>query len=143
MQHRFTDNFKVVDALIPQVVNADTAISAIDTLGYDQVVVQFHLGNSADTLSGTNKIELEIEHGDTTTTSDCADTDLSASVTGTNTGTAALIDAPSEDSTTVTVEYIGGKRYIKPVCNFSGTHSTGTPIGITVLLGNPRVSPAA
>jgi hypothetical protein len=54
----------------------------------------------------------------------------------------AVIDAPTEDSLTVTAQYIGGKRYIKPVLNFSGTHSTGTPVAVTVLLGQPRVAPA-
>lgn len=142
--HSFKDNFKVVDALIPQVLAADSNITPIDTLGYDLVVVNFHIGNSADTLSGTNKIELEVLHGDASnSTAACANADLDAYVTGTNTGTAAVIDAPTEDSLTVTTEYRGGKRWVLPKLNFSGTHSTGTPVAVTVLLGRPRVLPAA
>lgn len=141
--HRFSENCKVVTAMIPQTLTTDSAMTAIDTFGYNSAVVMFHVGNSADTLSGSVKIELELEHGDTSTTADCPDTALSASVTGTNTGTAAVIDAPAEDSLTVTVQYVGSKRYIKPVFNLTGTHTSGTPCACTVVLFDPHVLPAA
>ena len=142
--HRFSQNFKVIDALIPQTMTADSAASSIDIQGYDLVVIQFHIGNSGDVLSSSVKIELEVQHGDTSTTAACANTDLTDYVTGaTNTGTAAIINAPSADSLIVTTQYVGGKRYIKPVLNLTGTHTNGTPCAVTVLLGNPRVAPAA
>jgi len=143
MRKHFTDNFKTIAAVIPQNLTSDSAASAVDTLGYDQVVIQFHVGNSADTLSGTVKIQLEVQDGATSSTTACADADLDATVTGTNTGTVAVIDAPNEDSLTVTAEYRGGKLYVKPVFNLTGTHTNGTPCACTVLLGNPRVAPAA
>ena len=143
MHHSFKDNFKTVAAVIPQTLTSDSAADAVDTLGYDLVVIQFHVGNSADTLSGSVKIELEVQDGATSSTAACANADLDTTVTGTNTGTVAVIDAPAEDSLTVTAEYRGGKRYIKPVFNLTGTHTNGTPCACTVLLGNPRVAPAA
>lgn len=141
--HSFKDNFKTVTAQIPVTLTGDSSISAIDTQGYDQVVILFHVGDSGDTLSGSVKIELEVQHGDTSTTAACANADLDATVTGTNTGTVALIDAPAEDSLTVVAEYRGGKRWIKPVFNLTGTHTNGTRVACTVLLGKPRVAPAA
>jgi hypothetical protein len=142
MHHKFTDNFKAVSAVLPQVLTDDSAADAVDTLGHDLVVIQFHIGNSADTLSGSVKIECEVQDGATSTTAACADDALDATVTGTNTGTVAVIDAPAEDSRIVTAQYVGGKRYIKPVINLTGTHTSGTPCAVTVLLGNPRVAPA-
>lgn len=143
MFHKFADNFKVVDAVIPQTLTGDTSASAVDTKGYNAVIIQFHIGNSADTLSGSVKIECEVQHGDTATTAACANADIMDAVTGTNTGTCAVIDAPAEDSLTVTCQYIGGKRYIKPVINLTGTHTNGTPCAVTVLLGKPTYAPAA
>ena len=39
--------------------------------------------------------------------------------------------------------YKGGKRYLKLLADFSGTHGTGTPISAMALLGHPEVSPVA
>ncbi len=36
----------------------------------------------------------------------------------------------------------GGKRYLKVLADFSGTHATGTPIGVVVVKGNPDIMPA-
>lgn len=141
--HRFSDNVKTVSALIPQVLTADSSITAIDTLGYSGVQVEVHVGNSGDTLSATDKIELELQDGDTTTTAACADADITGAVTGTNTGTFAVIDAPAEDSAVFSTQYLGGKRYIKPVVNLTGTHTNGTPVGVVVHLFNPKTLPAA
>jgi hypothetical protein len=142
MYRSFANNHKIVSALIPQTLTADSSISAIDTQGYNQVIILFHIGNSGDTLSGSVKIELEVQEGDTSTTAACANSDLLSTVTGTNTGTVAVIDAPTEDSATFVAEYIGGKRYIKPVINVTGTHTNGTPCAVTVLLGKPTYAPA-
>ena len=42
----------------------------------------------------------------------------------------------------VSVGYRGSKRYVRAVLNFSGTHSTGTPIGVIGLRGRLRAQPA-
>ena len=126
----------------PVVQNADVDGETIDTRGFESVSVIFVVGFSADTLNITNKIELELEDspngGDWT---DCEDADLTKSITGTNTGTAAKIDDPSEDDVVIAVGYVGDKRYVRGVLKFSGTHSTGTPIAIVGLLGHPLKSP--
>jgi len=91
------------------------------------------VGASGETLSGSVKIELEIEESDDDSTFDDAeDADLSSSVSGTNAGTFAVIDDGAEDAV-YTTSYKGDntkKRYVRPVINVTGTHTNGTPIGI-------------
>ena len=41
------------------------------------------------------------------------------------------------------VGYIGGKRYIRAVANFSGTHGTATPLGVSVIKGHARKNPVS
>ena len=38
--------------------------------------------------------------------------------------------------------YRGGKRYLKLLADFSGTHGTGTPIAAVVAKGNPHMATA-
>lgn len=129
--------------LIPAVYNTDQNSSSIDLADCDDAVILFDVGNSADTLNGSNTIELEIEESDDDSTfTDVADADLTNYVAGTNDGTVALINAAAEDSTVIAVGYRGSKRYIRGVVNFTGTHSTGTPIGIVGMRGKLRGQPA-
>lgn len=135
-------NTGFVSLLVPAVRNSDTNSSALDLQDCDDAALLVHLGDSADTLSGTNKIEVEIEESDDNSSwSDVANADLTNYVTGTNTGTIAVIDAPSEDQLVIPVGYRGSKRYIRAVLNFSGTHTTGTPCGVLGLRGRNRAQP--
>jgi hypothetical protein len=120
------DNF--VKCLTAAVRTADANGASVDRKGYDGVLFQWSIGVSGDTLSGSVYSELELEHSDDNSTfTDCADANLSASVTGNNTGTAAKIDDAAEDDVIVTVAYLGTKRYVRPVYNITGTHTNGTP----------------
>ena len=133
---------KVSTLLAPAVRNADANSASLDTRDADSTCLMFVLGDSADTLSGTNKIELEVQESDDNSTfTAVANADLTNSVTATNTGTAALIDAPAEDQLSVLVGYKGYKRYVRGVLNFSGTHATGTPIAVLGLLGGNHYQP--
>lgn len=137
-------NTGIISLLVPAVRNSDTASSSLDLQNCDAAVIAFHLGNSADTLSGTDKIELEIQESDTDVDGDftaVANADLTNFVTGTNAGTIAVIDAPAEDQVVVFAGYRGNKRYIRGKYNFSGTHSTGTPVGVLGLRGRNRAVP--
>lgn len=128
-------NLQVSSLLIPAVRNSDTNSSGLDLADALCAEIAVHLGDSADTLSGTNKIEIELEHSDDNSSwSDCADAEIDTAVTATNTGTFALVDAPSEDSTVFKVGYKGSKRYVRAVLNFSGTHSTGIPCSVVGML---------
>ena len=40
------------------------------------------------------------------------------------------------------VGYVGNKRYLKLLADFSGTHGIGTPIAATVIKGNAHERPS-
>lgn len=129
-------------AIKPATLTADTNGSAIDLQGYDDVCLTVNVGVAGDTLSGSVKWEFEVQHGDQSTVlSACADTDLTKAVTGTNTGTFAVVDSLTEDETTYQTGYIGNKRYVRVVVNATGTHTNGTPIGATAILGRALNQP--
>jgi len=139
---RLYNDTKVEQSLKPQVLNSDTASSAIDMQGFQELMAVVNVGLSADTLNGTNKIYLELQHSDTDSNYvACADTDIVNPVTGANTGTFALIDSATEDEMAYITAYKGTKRYLKVNINFEGTHATGTPIGIIALKGAPSAMP--
>jgi hypothetical protein len=100
-----------------------------DDMGLMAVV---NMGLSADTLSGTNKIELSWQESDDNATfTAVADADMTGPVTGTATGTFAVVDDPAEDETCYKSGYKGNKRYARVNINFSGTHTNGTPMSVT------------
>ena len=116
------------------VLNSDTDSTAVDLSAYRGCTFYALLGESADTLDGSNYIELEVEEStDNSTFTDAADGDIRNAVTGTNTGTFALINAATEDQLAYSTQYLGTKRYARVVINFTGTHTTGIPITIFAL----------
>ena len=54
------------------------------------------------------------------------------------TGDAGTGGNPDTTGATYRVGYVGGKRYIRTTIAKTGTHSTGTPLGTTVIKGNAR-----
>ena len=127
-------NDAVVHSITAATLTGDANGTSADLKEYDGALIVVNVGNSGDTLSGSVKIELEVETSDNNSAwSDAADADLSSSVSGTNTGTFAVIDAGSEDSTTFTTAYLGRERYVRVVANLTGTHSNGTPVAANII----------
>lgn len=140
MRSRSEYNLKKTIALVTAVLTTDTNGATINRQGAEDVCLVAAVGQSADTLSGSVYILLEVEHSDNGSSwSDCADADLTASVTGATTGTFAKIDASNEDERCYSVGYIGGKQYVRVVINVVGTHTYGTPIGAVALLATDVV----
>ena len=138
------NNLKLTTSIVPAVKSSDTNGTGIDTAGYEAVEMVVMVGLSADTLSSTNKISLELEEStDNSTFTDVAEADMIGGISGGTVGEFALIDAATEDELTYKVGYRGTQRYIRPVLNFSGTHTTGTPIGAVAILGKPRNAPTS
>jgi hypothetical protein len=137
-------DLKKVKALSAAVLTADATGASIDAFGYETVAITANVGASGDTLSGSVYVELEIEHSDDNSSwADAANTDIRTAVTGTNTGTFAKIDDPAEDDAIYSVQYIGGKRYVRIVANLTGTHTNGIPIGAVAVLSGARELPVA
>lgn len=118
----------------PATATGDVTSSAVNMAGFRDVTVLALVGESGDTLSGSVKIELEMQESDDNSTyTACADASITNAVTGTNTGTFAVIDAAAEDDATYACKYLGNKQYVKVVANLTGTHTNGTPIGVVAI----------
>ena len=101
----------------------------------------FDIGAEGDTLSGSVKIDVKLEHSDddssysaVTSNSDITDGAIDSN------GIWATFDDNAEAPAVVGIGYIGGKRYVRVVADFTGTHSNGTPVSAMVLKGFARHS---
>ena len=120
----------------------DVNSASIDLKDKRSVMLLALIGESGDTLSGSVKIELELEDSpDDSVWTDVVDADMRDPVTGTNTGTFAVIDAAAEDDAVYVAGYRGNKRYVRVVVNVTGTHTNGTPLGIVAVF-EPLAQPA-
>lgn len=135
------NNIKTVTSLVPATRTADANGTGVDTSGFESVEAVVALGQSGDTLSGSVKLDLELEESDDDSTyTDVALADMIGGVSAGNFGT---IDAATEDEKIYRVGYRGRKKYVRPVLNFTGTHTNGIPCAAMVILGNPRHAPAS
>jgi len=139
------DNYSgqsVVNGLSAIVLTADQNGLDIDTQGYDSCLITVNVGASGDTLSGSVFAELEIETapddgtGSAGTYVDATDAEVIGSITGTNTGTFALIDDPAEDEAVYACGVITDDRFVRCVVSLTGTHSVGTEFSVTAVLGH-------
>lgn len=125
-------------------LTADTNCTSVDLQGYRGCLLVACVATSGDaaSLSTTNMIELEVEEStDDSTFTDVADADLIGYVDGTNDGTFAVIDGAADDNACYEVQYIGDKRYVRPVVSFSGQHTNGTTISIAAIKLDPTYKP--
>jgi hypothetical protein len=124
-----------VTTLLPANRTADANGVSVDTQDSVGVAIVCHVGLSGDTLSGSLKAELEVQHSDDGSSfTACANADISSPVTGTNTGTFAVIDASTKDELVYSTNYLGNKRYIRMVYNITGTHTNGMPASAVVFM---------
>lgn len=129
----YSDN-AFTQVLDPATITSDTNCTSVDMKGYDELLFLVNIGESGDTLSGSVKIELEVEESaDNSTFTDVADADLVNYVAGTNDGCFGVIDAAAEDDARYITGYRGDSRYVRVVLNLTGTHSNGTPISVTAI----------
>jgi hypothetical protein len=122
---------------------ADNTPAAVDLRGYDAAEILLSIGIGGITFSGTNKIEFKLTHSDDDSTyTDVADADM-LGVTGIVTGIIKSLTAAHAAAAVYRFGYKGGKRYLKLLADFSGTHGTGTPIAANVVKGRGHNSPQA
>lgn len=134
------NNIKLVQSLAPAVRTADANGDGVDLKGFEAAAICVDTGAEGITLSSTNKIEFELEHSDDDSTySDVAQADVIGVTLGSG-GLFLTLDDNAESPQISEIGYVGGKRYVRVVANFSGTHGTGTPISAFVILGKPRHS---
>ena len=136
------NNIKLVESLNAIVKDADTNSTGIDTQGSNSAMVMVNVGAPGVTFSGTHKVDIKLE--------DSSDNSTFAAVTNNNfvtggtvdsSGIWQTIDADGDCNAVYGLGYVGPKRYIRCVLDFSGTHGTGTVFGVTGALGNLESAP--
>lgn len=137
-----------IATLGPVTLAADTNGTGVDLLGYDSATVIIAVGIGGITFSGTNKVEFKLEHSDDNSSfSAVAQSDVisapGAAITVGTGGIVRTLDAAKAAADTVPtrIGYVGTKRYLRVVADFSGTHGTGTPIYAAVQRGDARLGP--
>lgn len=126
--------------LIPAATyDADNTPAAVDLIGFEAAEIALEIGVGGITFNGTNKIEFKLTHSDdnSTYTAVTAD-DLVGSPSIGDGGIIKSLVAAHAAATVEQFGYIGGKRFLKLLADFSGTHGTGTPIGAQVIKGRPH-----
>lgn len=113
---------------------ADNTPAAIDLVGCDAAEIVLAIGAGGITFSGTNKVEFKLTHSDDD--SDYTAVTVADMLGLASVGTGGIIKslvAAHAAAAVYRFGYVGGKRYLKLLADFSGTHGTGTPIAATVL----------
>lgn len=127
-----------------QTTHLDTAAAP----GFASALVEFLVGASGDTLSGSVFAELEVQEtdddpGGSPTWTPVPNLELTNYIDGaTAVGTIAKIDAAGKTGQTYKVGYVGHKRYIRGQIRLTGTHTSGIFIAANALQGHPGVSPS-
>lgn len=123
---------------------ADTTPTSIDLAEYDGCTILIEVGAGGITFSGSNKVEFVLtESDDNSSFTAVAATDiLHAPVTVTS-GIIYNLIAAHASATVVRIGYIGKKRYLKLLADFSGTHGVGTPMSAVAVLSYPKTKPVA
>lgn len=143
----WADNIKTTQCLASVTLTGNgttTNCTSVDTTGFGATQFEVNVGNSGDTLSGSVYMEIEMQEStDNSTFTAVADADVDSTVTANNTGTLALIDAPTEDTLIVKGQYLGTKRYVRIAIVRTGNHANGTPMGVAAHQWRANVGPVA
>jgi len=118
---------------------ADNTPAAVDLLGFESAEIAIAVGAGGITFSTTNKVEFKLTHSDDNSTyaAVTADDLLGVDTVGTGGIVKSLIAAHATADVS-RFGYRGGKRYLKLLADFDGTHGTGTPLGAVVVKGHPH-----
>lgn len=130
-----------VVAIGTAVLDADNTPTTIDLQGFNAAEVLLQVGVGGITFSGTNKIEFKLTHSDDDSTYTAVDQDDVLGVTVGEGGIIKALEAAHAAAAVYRAGYIGGKRYLQLVADFSGTHGAGTPIAATVIRMAGNVNP--
>lgn len=133
----------VASAIDAAVYSADNTPAAIDLQGFSAAEIILAIGAGGITFTGTNKVEFVLTHSsDGSAYTNVATADM-LGVTVASGGIIKSLVAAHAAAAAYRFGYRGGKRYLKLLADFSGTHATGTPIAATVLRGEAENAPTA
>lgn len=133
----------LVSVIAPAVLTADSTPAVLDLDGFDSAALLIHVGAGGITFTGTNKVEFKLTHSEDDVTYEAVAAD---DVQGASVSAGGIVHAlvsAHPDPTITKVGYVGNRRYLKLLADFSGTQGTGTPISVTLIKGNARHAPVA
>lgn len=135
---------EVAQVFGPVALDADNTPAAIDLQGFRSAEIILGVGVGGITFDTTHKVEFTLTHSDDNVTyaAVTADDVLGEAAIGTGGIIKSLIAAHAA-AASYRFGYVGGKRYLKMLANFSGTHGAATPLYCSVVKGNPRLAPVA
>ena len=133
----------IVSAIGAAALDADNTPAAIDLQGYNSAEIVLAIGVGGITFSSTNKIEFVLTHSDDNSTYTAVEADDMLGVTVASGGIIKALVAAHAAAAVYRAGYKGGKRYLKLLADFSGTHGTGTPIAAMVIKGHGSDNPQA
>ena len=136
-------NVKIDHSLTAVVKAASANGAAIDTQGFQSVTLVADVGAAGITLNGSNKFSFSLEDSDAPGSGFAAVTNNAFVTGGTvdGSGIFQVVDAPAHAAQAYKLGYVGGKRYVRGVVTHAGSHSTGTVVGLSVVLGDPISGP--
>lgn len=139
-------NISPTRLIAPAVASADTTRVTVDLLGFDSCAVVLDIGAGGITFDGTNRVDFVMRHShdgtawDNVTSADVVGAPIGATITN---GIVRSLIAAKAAADTVDFSYVGGRRYIDLLADFSGTHGAGTQIGAWAVRGHPNIAPTA
>lgn len=137
------------EAITPGVYNADTALNLVDLLDFHSATVLIHVGVGGIAFSNANKIEMVLLAGNAADGSDLVPVTADDIVvdgiapTAIANGIVRALTAAKPAADVQKVGYVGGKRYLRLIADFSGAHGTGTPIAATIVRTRASIRGAA
>ena len=133
------NNISVAQSIAPVVGSSDTNGTGIDLQGFESATIVVDTGVEGDTLSSSVKVDFILQDS-TDNSSFSAVTSNSLVTDGAvdSSGIFLTLDANGETPQVTSIGYVGGARYIRVVADHTGTHSNGSPYGVTVIKSHPR-----
>lgn len=135
---------KPVNAFGPVALDADNTPAAIDLKGYNSALILINVGIGGITFTADNKVEFKLTHSDDDSTYTAVTVDDVVGLASVGTGGIIRSLVAAHAAATITaVGYKGGKRYLKILADFSGTHGAATPMQAIVIKGGAELLPAS
>lgn len=136
------NDFAHAVVLAPAVRTASATGATVDRQGFESVEFVAHVGVGGITFTGTNKLELVMEHSDDGSAwSACAGADVLGETQTVASGVVHAITAEHAAAAVYNFGYVGGKRYCRLSDTRGGTHATGTATAIAAVKGHAKATP--
>ena len=133
----------VAELIAAATYSADNTPAAVDLLGFESAEILLSIGVGGTTFTSSNKIEFVLTHSDDGSSYSAVTADDLLGVSSVTSGIVKSLVAAHSTADVTRFGYRGGKRYLKLLADFTGTHTAGgTPIGAVVVKGHPHKATA-